>query len=79
MGGTLMVTSDHGNAESMQDSDGTPHTAHTTRRVPLIIINPGFTADRPILREGRLADVAPTILKIMGIKQPDEMTGRSLF
>jgi 2,3-bisphosphoglycerate-independent phosphoglycerate mutase len=79
MGGTLIVTSDHGNAESMLDSSGTPHTAHTTRRVPLVMVGPRYTRDAPLLREGRLADVAPTILKIMGIKQPDEMTGEPLF
>ncbi|UCG38431.1 MAG: 2,3-bisphosphoglycerate-independent phosphoglycerate mutase [bacterium] len=79
MGGALIVTSDHGNAESMIDPDGTPHTAHTTRRVPLVLVAPGCTAESPRLREGRLADVAPTILKIMGVPQPREMTGEPLF
>jgi 2,3-bisphosphoglycerate-independent phosphoglycerate mutase len=79
MGGALIVTSDHGNAESMQDSDGTPHTAHTTRKVPLVLVGPRYTPDTARLREGCLADVAPTILKIMGIDQPSEMTGQSLF
>jgi 2,3-bisphosphoglycerate-independent phosphoglycerate mutase len=79
MGGTLFVTSDHGNAESMEDSDGTPHTAHTTRRVPLILAGSYHAGDATRLRQGRLADVAPTILKIMGIEQPEEMTGQSLF
>ena len=79
MGGVLIVTSDHGNAESMEDADGTPHTAHTTRRVPLVLQGPGFRKDGPALREGRLADVAPTILKILGIDQPPEMTGVPLF
>ena len=78
-GGALIITSDHGNAESMLDSSGTPHTAHTTRRVPLILVGPGYTSEYPVLREGRLADVAPTILKIMGIEQPEEMTGVPLF
>ena len=79
LGGVLIVTSDHGNAESMQDADGTPHTAHTTRRVPLVLQGPDFNTREPSLREGRLADVAPTILKIMGIEQPSEMTGVPLF
>lgn len=78
-GGTLIVTSDHGNAESMQDPDGTPHTAHTTRRVPLILVGSNYDRETSDLIEGRLADVAPTVLKIMGIKQPIEMTGRPLF
>ncbi len=78
-GGVLLITADHGNAESMLDPDGTPHTAHTTRRVPLILVGPGYTPENHTLREGRLADVAPTILKIMGIEQPSEMTGEPLF
>ena len=78
-GGALIITSDHGNAESMLDPSGTPHTAHTTRSVPLVLVGPGFTSEHPVLREGRLADVAPTILKIMGIPQPSEMTGIPLF
>jgi len=78
-GGILLVTSDHGNAESMQDSDGTPHTAHTTRRVPLVLVGPDYDRKTPRLKEGCLADVAPTILKIMGIEQPEEMTGVPLF
>ena len=79
LGGVILITADHGNAESMLDPNGTPHTAHTTRRVPLILVGPGYTSENPILREGRLADVAPTILKIMGIEQPPEMTGEPLF
>ncbi len=79
MGGILLVTADHGNAESMMDADGTPHTAHTTRRVPLLMAGPGFSPQHPVLREGKLADVAPTILKIMGIQKPEEMTGEALF
>ena len=78
-GGILIITADHGNAESMLDPDGTPHTAHPTRRVPLILVGPGYTPENHPLREGRLADVAPTILKIMGLQQPSEMTGIPLF
>jgi 2,3-bisphosphoglycerate-independent phosphoglycerate mutase len=79
LGGMLLITADHGNAESMLDSDGTPHTAHTTRRVPLTLVGPDYTPGNHRLIEGRLADVAPTILKIMGLQQPPEMTGESLF
>ena len=78
-GGVLIITADHGNAESMLDPSGTAHTAHTTRRVPLVLVGSDCTPEYPILREGCLADVAPTILKIMGIEQPEEMTGEALF
>jgi 2,3-bisphosphoglycerate-independent phosphoglycerate mutase len=79
MGGVLLITADHGNAESMLDPGGTPHTAHTTRRVPLVLVGAHYSQKDPDLQEGRLADVAPTILKIMGIRQPSEMTGVPLF
>jgi 2,3-bisphosphoglycerate-independent phosphoglycerate mutase len=77
MGGALFVTSDHGNAEEMvYESNRSPHTAHTTNPVPFCILGP-----RPVrLRaDGGLADVAPTILDLMGIPQPEEMTGKSLI
>jgi 2,3-bisphosphoglycerate-independent phosphoglycerate mutase len=74
-GGTAIVTADHGNAERMLEDDGTPHTAHTTNLVPLIVTLPDVT-----LREhGRLADVAPTVLALLGLAQPPEMTGSSLL
>jgi 2,3-bisphosphoglycerate-independent phosphoglycerate mutase len=79
MGGNLLITADHGNAESMQDPDGTPHTAHTTRRVPFVLVGAAFSNDETELKEGILADVAPTILKLMGLEQPAEMTGVPLF
>jgi len=79
LGGVLIVTSDHGNAESMVDPGGTAHTAHTTHQVPLVMVGPDFSKGKPVLAEGCLADVAPTLLKIMGIAQPAEMTGTSLF
>ncbi|MBN2720655.1 MAG: 2,3-bisphosphoglycerate-independent phosphoglycerate mutase [Proteobacteria bacterium] len=78
-GGVLIVTADHGNAESMVDGNGVPHTAHTTNRVPFVLQGPDFDHRQLVLREGRLADVAPTILKILGISQPVEMTGVPLF
>ena len=75
-GGAAMVTADHGNAEQMLLADNTPMTAHTTNDVPFFLMGLGNVK----LREGgRLADVAPTMLDIMGIKKPAEMTGESLI
>ena len=83
LGGTALVTADHGNAEKMLDSDGRPFTAHTTFPVRLILCEPAPGADRSTsprgLRNGRLADVAPTILELMGVPKPPEMTGQSLL
>jgi 2,3-bisphosphoglycerate-independent phosphoglycerate mutase len=74
--GVVLITADHGNAEQMVDYDtGGPFTAHTTNVVPLIGIGLGDVK----LREGRLADLAPTILDIMGVEKPEEMTGQSLI
>ncbi len=74
-GGALMVTADHGNSELMRDPEtGGPHTAHTTNPVPVILAGTSVTK----LHDGRLADVAPTLLALMGLPQPAEMTGRSL-
>ncbi|HEY2446287.1 MAG TPA: 2,3-bisphosphoglycerate-independent phosphoglycerate mutase [Rhizomicrobium sp.] len=75
-GDVLLITADHGNAEMMVDpGTGEPHTAHTTFDVPIIVVN----AQRPLkLSEGRLADVAPTLLDLMGIEKPREMAGHSL-
>jgi 2,3-bisphosphoglycerate-independent phosphoglycerate mutase len=73
-GGTCLVTADHGNAENMLEPDGSPNTAHSLSPVPLILTIEGAT-----LRDGGiLADVAPTVLDLLGIEQPPEMTGRSL-
>jgi 2,3-bisphosphoglycerate-independent phosphoglycerate mutase len=75
-GGALLVTADHGNAELMRDPvTGGPHTAHTTNPVPVVLA--GVAGVR--LHDGRLADIAPTLLALMGLPQPDEMTGRSLI
>ena len=74
-GGALLVTADHGNCELMRDPEtGGPHTAHTTNPVPALLLRGGATA----LHDGRLADLAPTLLRLMGLPQPTEMTGRSL-
>ncbi|RMD50190.1 MAG: 2,3-bisphosphoglycerate-independent phosphoglycerate mutase, partial [Alphaproteobacteria bacterium] len=76
-GGAMIVTADHGNCELMVDpATGGPHTAHTTNPVPVILVG-GPEGAR--LRSGRLADLAPTVLELMGLPQPDEMTGRSLI
>jgi len=73
--GTVLVTADHGNADQMIDSGtGQPHTAHTMHPVPLVVVGPG----RYTVRNGILADVAPTLLTFMGIPVPKEMTGTSL-
>ena len=76
--GTAIITADHGNAEQMWDTerDG-PHTAHTTNPVPVLLIGPDVKADMP-LSDGSLRDVAPTMLGVLGIAQPPEMTGRDL-
>lgn len=75
LGGTCLVTADHGNAEVMLEPDGvSPHTAHTTSPVPLVL-----TSERFALREGgELADLAPTVLDLLGVEIPPDMTGRSL-
>ena len=74
MGGIAMITADHGNAEEMSKEDGSPMTAHTTNLVPFILVGADVK-----LHEGRLADIAPTILDIMGLACPEEMTGKSLI
>jgi 2,3-bisphosphoglycerate-independent phosphoglycerate mutase len=77
-GGTLVITADHGNAEMMRDPvTGEPHTAHTLNPVPLIIVNPPGAVLR--VDNGRLADVAPTLLDILGVPKPAAMTGHSLI
>jgi 2,3-bisphosphoglycerate-independent phosphoglycerate mutase len=70
-----LITADHGNAEQMLEEDGvSPHTAHTTNPVPLIVTDPEVT-----LRDtGELADLVPTVLGFLGFKQPLQMTGKSL-
>ncbi len=75
-GGALLVTADHGNCEMMRDPDtGGPHTSHTTNPVPVLLMGGHAGA----LHDGRLADIAPTLLALMGLPQPAAMTGRSLI
>ena len=77
-GGTLVVTADHGNAEMMRDPEtGEPHTAHTLNPVPFVVVNP--PAEIGHLENGRLSDIAPTLLDILDLTQPAAMTGHSLI
>ena len=76
--GALLIISDHGNCECMRDDKGNPHTAHTISPVPAIIVASGFEG-RSLIADGTLASVAPTLLKLMGLNCPPEMTGVSLF
>ena len=75
MGGVALITADHGNADKMVDDDGEPFTAHTTNPVPFCVI--GY--DCELKDGGRLADIAPTMLQILGLPQPEEMDGTSLI
>ena len=74
MGGIAMITADHGNADVMTQPDGSPMTAHTTNPVPFILCGAGTE-----LRKGRLCDIAPTILDVMGLAVPEEMNGHTLI
>ena len=78
-GGSLVVTADHGNCEQMTDpTTGGPHTAHTTFDVPLIVVEPGLEGTS-LREDGRLADIAPTVLQLLGVPIPEEMTGKPLI
>jgi 2,3-bisphosphoglycerate-independent phosphoglycerate mutase len=84
-GGTAILIADHGNAECMYDEQGNPWTAHTTNPVPFILVEgerrkiPGHGTEVALRSDGNLADIAPTILQILGLPQPVEMTGRSMI
>lgn len=79
-GGAMLITADHGNAECLHDADsGQPHTAHTLNRVPAIVVAKAYMNSGAILPDGILADVAPTLLQLLGLPQPAAMTGRSLI
>jgi 2,3-bisphosphoglycerate-independent phosphoglycerate mutase len=77
LGGQLLITADHGNCEQMRNADGSPNTAHTTNLVHLLYV--ANDAASWTLESGVLADVAPTLLAMLGIAQPREMTGRTLL
>jgi 2,3-bisphosphoglycerate-independent phosphoglycerate mutase len=75
-GGAVLVTADHGNCELMRDPEtGGPHTAHTTNPVPVVLVGGGSVS----LVDGKLADIAPTLLELMQLPKPVEMTGTSLL
>ena len=76
-GGVVLITADHGNSEQMEDENGHPFTAHTTNPVPLLLVDEN--RKQIILKKGKLADIGPTILSVMKIDQPVEMTGTPLF
>jgi 2,3-bisphosphoglycerate-independent phosphoglycerate mutase len=73
-GGVCLITADHGNAEQMLESDGSPHTAHTTNLVPLVL-----TDTTASLSDGELADLAPAALELLGLDKPLQMTGKNLI
>lgn len=77
-GGSAIVTADHGNADKMLEDDGSPFTAHSTNKVPVILVSNSFK-DVTLREDGVLADVAPTLLQIMGLDKPAEMEGKSLI
>ena len=77
LGGKLLITADHGNCEKMINEDGSPHTAHTTNLVHAIYVSDG--AGSVSVKDGILADISPTLLDMLGIEQPAEMTGSSLL
>ncbi|MEQ8961343.1 MAG: 2,3-bisphosphoglycerate-independent phosphoglycerate mutase [Coleofasciculus sp. C2-GNP5-27] len=85
VGGTAIIIADHGNAEYMRDEQGNAWTAHTTNPVPFILIEgekvkiPGHGTDVALRSDGRLADIAPTILDLLNLPQPEDMTGRSMI
>ena len=85
MGGTMLITADHGNAEVMRGPDGRPWTAHTTNPVPVILVEgekrqlPGHATNVCLREGGGLADIAPTLLSILGLPKPARMTGESLI
>ncbi len=74
-GGSAIITADHGNSDEVVTLDGRPMTAHTTNPVPVIVTKPGAV----LATDGILADLAPTMLDLLGVAQPAEMTGKSLI
>jgi 2,3-bisphosphoglycerate-independent phosphoglycerate mutase len=77
--GAVLITADHGNSEKMKDEKGEPHTAHTTNLVPFMLISDQFNSVKLLPEGGRLCDIAPTMLELLSLKKPLEMTGQSLI
>ena len=77
LGGKLFITADHGNCEQMRNADGSPHTAHTTNLVHGIYV--AADSDSMTVKNGKLADIAPTLLDMLGVAKSAEMTGESLL
>ena len=77
--GKVLLIADHGNCEQMKQKNGSPHTAHTTNRVPCILIGENYKSKKRALKNGSLKDVAPTILNLLNIEEPVEMTGKNLI
>ena len=73
-GGCAFITADHGNADNAVNADGTPNTAHSLNPVPIVVVSDRVKS----VHDGILADVAPTVLRLMGLEQPAEMTGKAL-
>jgi 2,3-bisphosphoglycerate-independent phosphoglycerate mutase len=78
-GGVALITADHGNAELKQGKKGETLTAHTTSDVPFLLVTDDGALRNARLRQGDLTDIAPTVLELLGIRKPKEMTGRSLI
>ena len=78
MGGSALLTADHGNADKLISEDGSPFTAHTTNPVPVVLVSETHR-DAELRKDGVLADLAPTLLTVMGLPVPEEMTGKSLI
>ena len=76
-GGQALITADHGNCEQMRNADGSPHTAHTTNLVHLIYV--GDDHEGVTLEDGKLADLAPSLLDLLGVEKPEQMSGQSLI
>ncbi len=80
VGGAMLVTADHGNAECLHDeTGGQAHTAHTLNPVPCLLVGAAYANQSGILADGALADIAPTLCHVLGLPQPTEMTGRNLL
>ena len=75
LGYQFLIIADHGNADKMSNPDGSPNTAHTTNPVPVFLVN----GEAEKIQDGKLADVAPTLLKMMGLEAPEEMNGKALI